>query len=130
MIALGVLPVAVPDETWAGDEDGYPPWFREAVQDLDAELPVRLNASETGELDFEQILDLAPDLILAPYSGISEADYERCDHRAGAGTAGRYRDPHRGSGGRTRGCRGGAPEFEGTTSPTAWLSTRAAPSSA
>lgn len=79
VIALGVLPVAVPDETWAGDEDGYLPWFREAVQDLDAELPVTLNASETGELDFEQILDLAPDLILAPYSGISEADYERLD---------------------------------------------------
>lgn len=79
VVALGVLPVAVPDETWAGDEDGYLPWFRDAVEDLGAELPVTLNTSETGELDFEQILDLAPDLILAPYSDISDTTYERLE---------------------------------------------------
>ena len=79
VIALGVVPVAVPDETWAGDEDGYLPWFRDAVEDRGADMPVTLNASETGELDFEQILDLEPDLILAPYSGITETDYKRLD---------------------------------------------------
>ena len=79
VIALGVVPVAVPDETWAGDKDGYLPWFREAVADLGAEMPVTLNASDTGELDYEQILDLAPDLILAPYSDINDAAYKRLE---------------------------------------------------
>ncbi|SEE76358.1 iron complex transport system substrate-binding protein [Arthrobacter alpinus] len=79
VIALGVVPVAVPDETWAGDAEGYLPWFREAVADLGAEMPVTLNASDTGELDYEQILDLAPDLILAPYSDINDAAYKRLE---------------------------------------------------
>lgn len=78
-VALGVVPVAVPDETWAGDKDGYLPWFREAVADLGPKMPVTLNASDTGELDFEQLLELAPDLILAPYSGISDTDYKRLE---------------------------------------------------
>lgn len=79
VIALGVVPIAVPDETWAGDKDGYLPWFRAAVEALDVSLPETLNASETGELDFEQILELEPDLILAPYSGIAETDYDRLE---------------------------------------------------
>lgn len=79
VIALGVVPVAVPDETWAGDKDGYLSWFREAVEELDVAMPETLNASETGELDFEQILELEPDLILAPYSGIAETDYDRLE---------------------------------------------------
>ncbi|MET0956448.1 MAG: ABC transporter substrate-binding protein [Cryobacterium sp.] len=77
VLALGLVPVAVPDETWAGDEDGYLPWFRDAVEALDVPLPETLNVSDTGELDFEQILDLEPDIILAPYSGITETDYDR-----------------------------------------------------
>lgn len=79
VVALGVVPVAVPDETWAGDKDGYLPWFREAVSDLGAEMPETINTSEAGELDFEQILDLDPDLILAPYSNISDTDYKRLE---------------------------------------------------
>lgn len=77
--ALGIVPVAVPNESWAGDKDGYLPWFREAVADLGAEMPETLTVSEAGELDFEQILDLAPDLILAPYSDISDKTYKRLE---------------------------------------------------
>lgn len=79
VISLGVVPVAVPNESWAGDTEGYLPWFREAVAGLGAEMPVTLNASDTGELDYEQILDLAPDLILAPYSDINDAAYKRLE---------------------------------------------------
>lgn len=79
VVALGIVPVAVPDETWAGDEDGYLPWFREAVGELGSKMPVTLNSSDTGELDYEQILDLAPDIILAPYSDINDASYKRLE---------------------------------------------------
>lgn len=77
VVALGVVPVAVPTYAWGGDADGYLPWFREAVEELGGPLPQTLEAGGGGELDFEQILDLAPDVILAPHSGITDEDYER-----------------------------------------------------
>ncbi|WP_418060229.1 iron-siderophore ABC transporter substrate-binding protein [Pimelobacter simplex] len=73
--ALGVVPVGVP-KTWGGDDEGFTPWFRTQVEDvLDADLPQILTEGE--EPDFEQILGLQPDLILAPHSGITENQYKR-----------------------------------------------------
>lgn len=73
--ALGTVPVGQ-DETWGGEE-GLSPWFREEVEELDAPLPQVLAYSDSGELDFEQVLALDPDVILAPHSGITETDYQR-----------------------------------------------------
>ncbi|SJN11960.1 Putative ABC transporter, periplasmic iron-siderophore binding protein precursor [Leucobacter sp. 7(1)] len=78
VVALGVVPVAVPAYGWGADDEGYLPWFRDAVEDMGAPLPETLDAEErSGEVNFEQILGLAPDVILAPFSGISEEDYKR-----------------------------------------------------
>lgn len=78
VVALGVVPVAVPAYGWGADADGYLPWFRDAVEKLDAPLPETLKAEErSGEVNFEQLLDLKPDVILAPFSGITEEDYKR-----------------------------------------------------
>lgn len=74
--ALGVAPVAVA-ESWGGDEEGFTPWFRDQIEnELGAEMPAILNVSEDG-LDYEQILELDPDIIVAVYSGLTETDYER-----------------------------------------------------
>lgn len=73
-VALGVVPIAVPEYTWGADDNGYLPWFRDAVEALGEPLPQTL---PSGEVDFEQILTLSPDVILAPYSGISDAEYKR-----------------------------------------------------
>lgn len=74
--ALGVVPVAVPKEY--GTPDGYSDWFREHVTvELGAELPPILSPGKDGAYDPEEILSYAPDLILAPYSGITESDYQR-----------------------------------------------------
>lgn len=70
-IALGVIPIAIPADTWAGDADGFLPWTRAAIGD--AELPVAY--PQLDGLPFEQFVELAPDLILAPYSGVTEDDY-------------------------------------------------------
>lgn len=70
-IALGVIPVGIPGDTWAGDADGFLPWTRAAIGD--APLPTTLDAS--AEIPFEAILALNPDLILAPYSGVTPDDY-------------------------------------------------------
>lgn len=78
VVALGVVPVAVPAYGWGADDEGYLPWFREAVETMGVPLPETLDAEErSGEVNFEQILGLAPDVILAPFSGISQEDYAR-----------------------------------------------------
>lgn len=71
--ALGIAPVGVP-EAWGGDADGYNPWFRTQIEDeLHAELPTVLPDEE--EPDYEGILALEPDLILAPHSGLTDDQY-------------------------------------------------------
>lgn len=73
--ALGTAPVGVP-KSWAGDDQGYAPWFRDQVQNvLRQDLPAVLKEGE--EPDYEQILQLDPDLILAPHSGVTENQYKR-----------------------------------------------------
>ncbi|MDA3146890.1 ABC transporter substrate-binding protein [Leucobacter sp. UCMA 4100] len=79
--ALGVVPIAVP-ESWAGDDDGLVPWFRDTVETAGAPLPETLNDIGIGEIDFEQILALKPDAIIAPFSGITDTQYERLEEIA------------------------------------------------
>ncbi|WP_329023305.1 iron-siderophore ABC transporter substrate-binding protein [Streptomyces sp. NBC_00690] len=74
--ALGVLPVGV-DKQWGGDKDGHTPWFRTQAEKLGGKLPETLNYGDSGEMDFEQILSLDPDLIIGLYSGITDVDYKR-----------------------------------------------------
>lgn len=74
--ALGTVPVGV-DKQWGGDKQGYTPWFRGAVEKLGGPLPETLNYGDAGEIDFEQILSLKPDLIVGLYSGITDVDYKR-----------------------------------------------------
>ncbi|MCC6704300.1 MAG: ABC transporter substrate-binding protein [Thermomicrobiales bacterium] len=72
VIALGETPIAIPDNSWGGDADGFLPWTRAALDE--ANLPVVY--TELDGLPFEQFIELAPDLILAPYSGVTEDDYK------------------------------------------------------
>lgn len=74
--ALGVVPVVVPEEY--GTPDGYTDWFHKHVTvELGAEPPPVLSPARDGVYDPEKILSYAPDLIFAPYSGISETEYEQ-----------------------------------------------------
>ena len=74
--ALGVVPVATSDFSW-GTVDTYLPWFVDSVEAQGGELPEILTMSDAGEYDYEQILGLDPDVILAPHSGITEEEYNR-----------------------------------------------------
>lgn len=73
VIALGVIPAAMPKYTWGGDADGVLPWVREALGA--AALPILL-PDASAEVPFEDIAAADPDLILAPYSGITQDDYD------------------------------------------------------
>ncbi|MEM7125954.1 MAG: ABC transporter substrate-binding protein [Chloroflexota bacterium] len=71
ILALGVVPVAIRD--WFGDQPfGVWPWSQEALGDAE---PVLMNMP-WGELNFELIASLNPDLIVATHSGITEDEYE------------------------------------------------------
>lgn len=74
VIALGTVPVGIEEYPWGSDDTGYLPWIHEAVTERGAELPVQL-AGNT-ELDVEAIAALEPDVILAPWSGITQDQYD------------------------------------------------------
>lgn len=73
-IALGVVPVAMPHQAYGGDSEGVLPWVRERIDTDGLELPEVL--PETQEAPIEAIAAAKPDLIIAVYSGITEAEYE------------------------------------------------------
>ena len=74
-LALGVVPVAIAQQTYGANEDGVLPWVAEKLDELGEETPVIL--TDDGEAPpYEEIVEAAPDVILAPYSGITEEQYE------------------------------------------------------
>ncbi|WP_222851428.1 ABC transporter substrate-binding protein [Phytoactinopolyspora mesophila] len=73
-VALGVVPVGVEADPWGGDEDGYQPWLRATIEAAGDELPVAFAGQP--ELDIDAVVALEPDLILAPQSGIPQADFD------------------------------------------------------
>ncbi|MBI5160159.1 MAG: iron-siderophore ABC transporter substrate-binding protein [Micrococcales bacterium] len=73
-IALGVDPVAIPFDSYAGDKDGVLPWIRDALEKKGAKLPTMLPAS-SDDPPYAQIAAAKPDVILAVYSGITKEQY-------------------------------------------------------
>jgi iron complex transport system substrate-binding protein len=73
-LALGVVPVAMAEQTYGADADGVLPWTREAVAALGADLPTILAAGEAPP--YEQLIAAKPDVILAVFSGITAPEYE------------------------------------------------------
>lgn len=72
VLALGVKPVAV--RYWFGDHPyAVWPWAQDELGDAAPEV-LRM---PYGELDFERIASLRPDLIVATHSGITAEEYER-----------------------------------------------------
>lgn len=74
-LALGVVPVAIAQQTYRANEDGVLPWVADELEELGAETPAIL--TDDGEAPpYEELIEAAPDVILAPYSGITEEQYE------------------------------------------------------
>ena len=71
-IALGTVPVAVEEYPWGSDDSGYLPWIDEALDD--DQLPLQFTGGT--ELSVEAVLALDPDLILAPWSGITQQQFD------------------------------------------------------
>ncbi|ATL32506.1 iron-siderophore ABC transporter substrate-binding protein [Streptomyces formicae] len=73
-IALGTVPVGVESYAWGSDKTGYLPWVHDAVKKSGKELPKQFKGGE--ELDIEAITELEPDVILAPWSGVTQKQYD------------------------------------------------------
>jgi iron complex transport system substrate-binding protein len=74
-LALGVVPVAIAQQTYGANEDGVLPWVAEELDELGADTPTIL--TDDGEAPpYEELIEAAPDVILAPYSGVTEEQYE------------------------------------------------------
>lgn len=74
VLALGIVPVAMEALTYGANDEGFMPWQAEAFDEL-GDTPTALTPGEAPP--FEEIAAAAPDVILANYSGITEADYEK-----------------------------------------------------
>ncbi|MCX4850756.1 iron-siderophore ABC transporter substrate-binding protein [Streptomyces sp. NBC_00893] len=73
-IALGHTPVGIEKYEWGSDKTGYLPWIHDAVKKSGDTLPTQFTGGE--DIDFEAITELEPDVILAPWSGITQKDYD------------------------------------------------------
>lgn len=74
-LALGIVPVGFAAANFGDDDgDGLLPWVAEKLTELGAEQPVLFD--EGDGIDFEAVAATEPDVILAAYSGLSQADYD------------------------------------------------------
>lgn len=74
-LALGVVPVGFAAANFGDDDDDrILPWVKERLDELDAPVPPLFD--EGDGIDFEAVAATQPDVILAAYSGLSQADYD------------------------------------------------------
>ncbi len=74
-LALGIVPVGMARANFGDDDgDGVLPWNTAKLKELNAATPVLFD--EGDGIDFEAVAATKPDVILAAYSGMSQADYE------------------------------------------------------
>lgn len=74
-LALGIVPVGFAAANFGDDDgDGLLPWVAEKLSQLGASKPVLFD--EGDGIDFEAVAATKPDVILAAYSGLSQADYD------------------------------------------------------
>lgn len=74
-LALGVVPVGVSTANYGVvDDSGLLPWTKEAFEELGVTTPVLFD--DVAGLDYEAISDVAPDVILAAYSGLTQEEYD------------------------------------------------------
>ena len=69
------MPVGATKMTWGGNEAGSTDWFDAELEEVGAEAPVRYDDADGAPI--EEVAELAPDLILATNSGITEAEYDK-----------------------------------------------------
>lgn len=75
VLALGIVPVAISSMDYGGGDDRITPWVEDAIDDLGGEAPAILD-NATYELSIEELLTADPDVLIAPYSGLTQEEYD------------------------------------------------------
>ncbi|MCW3494403.1 ABC transporter substrate-binding protein [Microbacterium sp. SSM24] len=75
VLALGVVPVAIPSSEYGGGDNRITPWVEDALADLGADDPILLDNS-AFELSVEELLAADPDVLVASYSGLTQEEYD------------------------------------------------------
>lgn len=75
VLALGIVPVAIASSEYGGGDNRITPWVEEAIADLGDEEPVLLD-NAAFELSVEELLAADPDVLIAPYSGLTQEEYD------------------------------------------------------
>ncbi len=76
ILALGITPVGISAANFGvAHGEKMLPWTKEAFQKLGVDAPTVFD--DTDGIDFEAVSDTAPDVILCPYSGYTQADYDK-----------------------------------------------------
>ena len=73
--ALGVVPVGMTKVAWGGNDKGSTDWFDAKVSELGGTAPKTMD--ESDGVNFTEIAQLSPDLIIAVNSGVTQEEYER-----------------------------------------------------
>lgn len=77
-IASGVYPVAIAEQLWTVGKGNLLPWVEEAYDAKGVEHPTLLPDDGSGStVPYDEFIAAKPDLILAPYSGITEEQYDK-----------------------------------------------------
>lgn len=75
VLALGVVPVGFSAANYGvQDDSGMLPWTQEKLNELGVTEPNVFQ--DTDGFDYEAISDCNPDIIIAPYSGMSQEEYD------------------------------------------------------
>jgi iron complex transport system substrate-binding protein len=77
VLALDVVPVAMPRNDYGGDENGVFEWDAEKIAELGGEQPTLLSGAHADPPPLEEIVEARPDVILAPNSGLAQEDFDR-----------------------------------------------------
>ncbi|QAY63037.1 iron-siderophore ABC transporter substrate-binding protein [Xylanimonas allomyrinae] len=76
-IAVGVYPVAVAEQRWTVGAGNLLPWVEDAFEKAGKDLPATLTDDAAGStVPYEELIAARPDLILAPYSGLTQEQFD------------------------------------------------------
>lgn len=74
LVAMGIVPVGIEKVTYGNDSHGDYPWVTAAIQKMGKKLPATFDVYP--DIDMTALAQLNPDLIIAPQSGITAAQYK------------------------------------------------------
>lgn len=76
-ISVGVYPVAVAEQSWTVGAGNLLPWVEAAYDEAGVEKPAVLTDADGGAtFPYEELIAADPDLIVAPYSGLTQEQFD------------------------------------------------------